>query len=66
MGRGRTELGWQIAGAVALGSLLGLAGFILVEPATVASLLRASLAMLPDAGPTLPDQLPVMYAGIRG
>ncbi|ODA66969.1 hypothetical protein A7A08_02266 [Methyloligella halotolerans] len=62
MGRGRA---W-IAGSVALGLLL-IAGALLVQnPDFGVSLLRAVSAKLLDIRPSLPGDLPVMYAGVRG
>ncbi|XSG81316.1 MAG: hypothetical protein ACPW61_09540 [Methyloligella sp. ZOD6] len=62
MGRGRA---W-VAIWIALGLLL-IAGALLVQnPDLGVSLLRAASTKLLAVQPTLPEDLPVMYAGIRG
>lgn len=62
MGRGRA---W-IARSIALGLLLIAAGFLLQNPDLGVSLLRAASAKLLVVQPMMPDQVPVMYAGVRG
>ncbi|MFD0986656.1 hypothetical protein [Methyloligella solikamskensis] len=62
MGRGRA---W-IAGSIALGLLLIAGALLLNYPDLGASLLRAASAKLLAVQPSLPEDLPVMYAGVRG
>lgn len=66
MAQGKAEARAWIAGGLLLALVAVIAALLTFDPELGTSLLRASAAKLLAFQPTLPDQLPVIYAGIRG